>query len=102
MKKIITIIAVMFTMFALSANPRFTLLDVKATNDPKYVNKLLADNDLERFSLPITDKTGRYVNLLKHGTWLIENNDELAFVSVLNGKPIYGTSVLIKYGKEEN
>lgn len=97
-----TILVMMFAMFALSATPKFTLLDTIASNDPKYINKVIADNNLERFSLPITDKTVNCINLLKQGTWLIENDYEAAVVSVYNGKPVYGTSVLINYGKEEN
>ena len=96
------IIAMMFAMFTLSATPKFTLLDTMASNDHKYINKVIKDNNLERFSLPITDKTANYIGLLQNGTWLIENGSEAAVISVFKGKPIYGTSVLINYGKEEN
>ena len=101
MKKLITIVAMMFAMFTLAANPKFTMLDTTASNNPKYINKVIADNNLERFSLPITDKIANYVNLLKQGTWLIENDGEAAVISVFNGKPVYGTSVLIKHEEED-
>lgn len=100
MRKLITIIAMMFAMFALSATPKFTLLDTTSSNQHEYINKVIKDNNLERFSLPITAKTASYASLLQHGIWLIENNGELALISVYKGKPNYGTSVLIKY--EEN
>jgi hypothetical protein len=102
MKKLIMIIAIMFAMFTLSATPKFTLLDYNAGNTPEYVNKILKDNDLERFSVPFTDKIGNYVRLFSHGTWLIEEDGQAAVISIYKGKPIYGTSVLINYGKEEN
>jgi hypothetical protein len=50
-----------------------------------------------RFSLPITNNIGKYVSMFNHGTWLIENDGELALVSIYKGKPIFGSSVLINY-----
>lgn len=97
MRKLITIVAMMFAMFTLAANPKFTLLDSNATSDPKHFNKIVKDNDLELFSVPFTDKIANCVNLLRQGTWLIENEGQAAVISVYKGKPIYGTSVLLKH-----
>lgn len=102
MKKLITIVAVLFAMFALAANPKVTILDVGCGNTTEYVNKILANNDLIKSDTPMTDKTSKYVNMFKQGTFLIENEDEAVLVSIYNGRPIYGSSVLINYGKEKN
>lgn len=95
MKKLITIIAMMFAMFTLAANPKVTILDAGCGNTIEYVNRILTNNNLTKSDAPITNKTTVYVNLFKQGTFLIENDGEVALVSVYNGKPIYGTSVLI-------
>ena len=100
MKKLITILAVLFAMFALSANPKVTILDVGCGNTTEYVNKILANNDLIKSDTPMTDKTSKYVNMFKQGTFLIENEDEAALVSIYNGRPIYGSSVLANCGKK--
>lgn len=96
MRKIITILIMLFAMFALSANPKVTILDVGCGNTPEYVNRIVEDNDLTLVSLPITDKIAKYINMFKQGTFLIENEDEAALVSIYNGRPIYGSSVEIK------
>lgn len=100
MRKLIMIIAIMFAMFTLSATPKFTLLDYNAGNTPEYVNKILKDNNLERLSLPITDKITKYVGHLYRGTWLIEDGIELALVSVCEGQTIYSISVLTKHKQD--
>ena len=97
MRKMITIIAILFTMFTLSATPKFTMLDYNAGNTKEYVNKILKDNNLERLSLPILYKMEKNIGMLCQGTWLIEDGIELALVSVYKGQPIYGISVLTKH-----
>lgn len=102
MKKLITVIALlMFAMFTCVANPKFTMLDYNCGNTPEYVNKILEDNDLTRVSLPITNKITKYASMFQHGTWLIENDGEVALISFYKGKPIFGTSVLIKHEEED-
>jgi hypothetical protein len=66
---------------------------------PEYVNKILKDNNLERVSLPITNKITKYVGHFNGGTWLIEEDGQAAVVSIYKGKPIFGTSVLINCEK---
>lgn len=102
MRKLITIVAVLFAMFALSANPKVTILDVGCGNTTEYVNKILTNNDLIKSNEQMTDKTAKYVNMFKQGTFLIENDGEAALISIYNGKPIYGSAVLINYGSKEN
>lgn len=101
MKKIITIISLLFVMFTLSANPKVTILDVGCGNVPEYINKVLTNNDLTLVSLPMTDKTAKYIGMFKQGTFLIENEGQAALISIYNGKLIYGSSVLINH-EEEN
>lgn len=101
MKKLITIVAMMFAMFTCVANPKFTMLDYNSGNAPEYINEILEDNDLTRVSLPITRKISKYASMFQHGTWLIENDGEVALISFYKGKPIFGTSVLIKHEEED-
>ena len=49
----------------------------------------------------MTNKTAKYVNMFKQGTFLIENDDEVALVSICNGRPIYGSVVLINHEEED-
>lgn len=103
MKKMIAIVTILFVMFTLAANPKVTILDVGCGNTTEYVNKILTNNDLTKSDVPMTDKTSTYINMFKQGTFLIENDGEAAVVSIYNGRPIYGSSVLINcYGKEKN
>lgn len=102
MKKLILIVAMLFAMFTLAANPKVTILDVGCGNTTEYVNKVLTNNDLAKSDAPMTDKTSKYVNMFKQGTFLIENDGEAAVVSIYNGRPIYGSAVLINYGSKEN
>lgn len=99
MKKIIIILALLFAMFTLAANPKVTILDTECGNITEYVDSILANNNLRKADAPMTNKTAKYVYMFKHGTFLIENDGEAALVSIYNGKPIYGTSVLINYGE---
>lgn len=100
MKKLITIVAMMFAMFTLAANPKFTMLDYNCGNTPEYVDSILTDNNLTKSGKPFTNKTAKYASMFQHGTWLIENDGEVALISFYKGKPIFGSSVLIKH--EEN
>lgn len=102
MRKLITIIAMMFAMFTLAAQPKVTILDTNCGNTKEYVNKILTDNNLTKSNAVLTGKILKYVNMFKQGTFLIENEGEAAIISVFNGKTIHGSSVLINYGKEEN
>lgn len=101
MKKLIIICLVFCMMFGLSANPKVTILDVNCGNKTEYISNILTNSNLTLSSAPMTDKTAKYVNMFKYGTFLIENDGETALVSVYNGRPIYGSSVLIKYEEED-
>lgn len=101
MKKLITILAVLLAMFTLAAYPKVTILDVGCGNTTEYINKILTNNDLVKSGVLMTDKTAKYVNMFKQGTFLIENDGEVALISVYQGRPIYGSSVLIKHEEED-
>lgn len=93
MKKLITIIALLFAMFTLSATPKFTMLDYNAGNTPEYIAKFVELDTTKK----IIPEHSKYMYHLRLGTWLIENEGQAAVISVYKGKPIYGTSVLLKH-----
>ena len=101
MKKIITVLAMLCVMFTLAAYPKVTILDAGCGNTPEYINKVLTNNDLTLVSLPMTDKTAKYIGMFKQGTFLIENEGQAALISVYQGRPIYGSSVLINHEEED-
>lgn len=76
--------------------PKVTILDTNSGNTSEYINKIITNNDLILYSAPITNKITRYVGLFKQGTFLIENEGQAALISIYNGRPIYGYSVLVK------
>ena len=78
----ILIVAILFAMFTLAANPKVTILDAGCGNTTEYINKILTNNDLTKSDAFMTNKTAKYVNMFKQGTFLIENDGEVALVSI--------------------
>lgn len=77
------------------AYPKVTILDTKCGNTTEYISSILTNNDLKSNG-PMTSKTANYIYMFKNGTFLIENDGEAAVISILEGRPIYSSSVLIK------
>ena len=98
MKKIITI-AIIATILALAvvkanALPKVTVLDIGCGNTPEYVENTLKSNNLEYADdQRISKELSKYIGMFKFGTFLIEENDEKAIISIFNGKPIFGARV---------
>lgn len=101
MKKLVIIGLVFCMMFGLSANPKVTILDVNCGDTKEYIDNILTNNNLKLSSTYMTNKTAKYINMFKFGTFLIENEDEAALVSIYKGRLIYGASVLIKHEEED-
>ncbi len=100
-KTLLTLIMLITVLFTLAAYPKVTILDVGCGNTTEYINKILTNNNLVKSGVLMTDKTAKYVSMFKQGTFLIENEGEVALISVYQGRPIYGSSVLIKYEEED-
>lgn len=102
MKKFILIVAVLFAMFALSATPKFTMLDYNCGNTPEYTAKFVKLDTTKK----IAQEHINYICSLRSGTWLIEFEDgQTVYCSLYKGNIIAGGYVqhfLINYGKEEN
>lgn len=96
MRKIITIIAVLFTMFTLSALPKYTMLDYNCGNTPEYTAKFVELDTTKK----VSKEHSKYLYPLRSGTWLIEFDDgQKLYVSVYNEKIIscgYPERILIK------
>lgn len=90
MKKLITIIALLFAMFTLSATPKFTMLDYNAGNTPEYIAKFV-ELDMTKKIIP---EHSKYMYHLRLGTWLIEFDDgQKVFCSFYKEKIIAGAYV---------
>lgn len=99
MRKLITITILAtilaFTAVKATALPKVTVLDIGCGNTPEYAEKILKSNNLEYANDKlISQDLSKYVGMFKRGTFLIEENDEKALVSVYNGKPIFGARVV--------
>jgi len=91
MKKLISVLAVVFTMFTLSAFPKVTVLDIGCGNTPEYIEKVVKDNNLELDNNTlISKKLSNYVHLFKQGTFVVEEDEEKMLISVYQGKVIFG------------
>lgn len=99
MRKLITI-TILATILALAAVkatalPKVTVLDIGCGNTPEYVEKTLKSNNLEYADdKHISQDLTKYVGMFKQGTFLLEENDEKALISIYNGKPIFGARVV--------
>ena len=94
MKKLITILAVLFAMFTLSAFPKFTMLDYNCGNTPEYIAKFVKLD----LNTKLDNEHTKYMFSLRSGTWLIEYEDgKTAFCSFYNGKIIAGAYVLEQF-----
>lgn len=100
MKKLITVIALLFTMFTLSAYPKYTMLDYNCGNTPEYTAKFVELDTTKK----ISSKHSKYLGHLRKGTWVIDYEDgQKLYVSYYNDKIIacgYVKRLLINY--EEN
>lgn len=87
MKRFITIIAVLFTMFTLSAFPKFTMLDTNCGNTPEYTAKFVELDLTKR----VSQDHSRYLCSLRNGTWLIEFDDgQKLYASLYSGQVLLG------------
>lgn len=94
MKKLISVLAVLFTMFTLSAFPKVTVLDIRCGNTPEYIEKVVKDNNLELDNNTlISKKLSNYIHLFKQGTFVVEEDEEKMLISVYQGKVIFGKSL---------
>ena len=96
MKKFVTIVAVLFTMFTLSATPKFTMLDYNCGNTPEYTAKFVELDTTKK----IDQEHVKYVCSLRSGTWIIEFDDgQKLYASLYNGNIIscgYPKRLLVK------
>lgn len=96
MKKIITI-AILATILAVKATalPKITMIDYNCGNMPEYIEKTFKSNNLEYANdRRISKELSKYIGMFNFGTFLIEENDEKALVSIYNGKCILGARVV--------
>lgn len=98
MKKtmIIAIIATILALAAVKATalPRITMIDYNCGNTPEYIEKTLKSNSLEYANeRRISKELSKYIGMFNFGTFLIEENDEKALISIYKGKPIFGARV---------
>lgn len=98
MKKtiIIAIVATILALFAVKATalPKVTVLDMGCGNTPAYIEKIVKENNLELDNnTPISKKLGNFVHLFKHGTFVVEEDEEKMLISVYQGKVIFGKSL---------
>lgn len=101
MKKIITVISLLFIMFTLSAYPKFTMLDYNCGDTPEYTAKFV-ELDMAK---KVSQEHVKYLYHLKAGTWLIEFDDgQILYCSFLPGNLVFGgyvKQILINH-EEEN
>lgn len=86
MKKFIIIIALLlFTMFTLSAFPKFTMLDYNCGNTPEYTAQFV---ELDK-SKKVDREHTKYMYPLRSGTWIIEFEDgQKVYCSLYKGNII--------------
>ncbi len=99
MKKLVSVIAALFTMFTLSAFPKFIMLDSKCGNLPEYTAKFVELDKTKK----VSQEHSSYLSFLRAGTWLIEFDDgQKLYASFYKGNIIAGGYVkLLKCEVEE-
>lgn len=101
MRKIITIISLLFVMSTLNAYPKFIMLDYNCGNTSEYTAKFVELDKQKK----ISQEHMNYIGHLRRGTWLIEFEDgQKVYCSLLPGNMMCGGYVkqlLINY-EEEN
>lgn len=101
MKKIITVISLLFAMFTLAAYPKFTMLDYKCGNTLEYTAKFV-ELDLTK---KVSQEHNNYLLYLRAGTWLIEFDDgQILYCSFLPGNLVFGgyvKQILINHEEED-
>lgn len=91
---LIMLIAAAFATFKATALPKITMIDYNCGNSSEYVENTLKLNNLEYADdRCISKELSKYIGMFKFGTFLIEENDEKALISIFNGKPIFGARV---------
>ena len=92
---IIAIVATILALAAVKATalPKVTVLDIQCGNTPEYIEKIVKDNNLKLDNTPISRKLGNFVHLFKHGTFVVEEDEEKMLISVYQGKVIFGKSL---------
>lgn len=99
MKKLITVLAMLFVMFTLSAYPKYTMLDYNCGNTPEYTAKFVKLDTTKK----VDQEHVKYVYPLRFGTWIIDFDDgQKVYASLYNGNIIACgyPKLLISYGKE--
>lgn len=85
MKKLLTVITLLFAMFTLSANPKYTMLDYNCGNTPEYTSKFVELDTTKK----VSQEHVKYVCSLRSGTWIIEFNDgQKVYASLYKGNVI--------------
>lgn len=96
MRKILAVLAVLFTMFTLSAFPKYTMLDINCGNTPEYTAKFVELDTTKK----IDQEYVKYICSLRSGTWIIEFDDgQKVYASLYNGDIIscgYPKRLLVK------
>ena len=88
------IIVMALTAIEAAALPKVTMIDYNCGNTPKYIEKTLKSNNLEYADERLFSKELlKYIGMFNFDTFLIEENDEKALVSIYKGKPIFGARV---------
>ena len=100
MKKLITVLTMLFVAFTLSAYPKFTMLDYNCGNTTEYTAKFVELDTTKK----VSQEHVNYVIHLRSGTWIIDFEDgQKVYCSLYKGSIIacgYPKHILIKYGKE--
>lgn len=88
------IIVMALTAIKATALPKVTMIDYTPGNTPEYIEKTFKSNNLEYADdRRISKELSKYIGMFNFGTFLIEENDEKALVSIYKGKPIFGARV---------
>lgn len=101
MKKLITVITLLFVMFTLSAYPKYTMLDYNCGNTPEYTAKFVELDTTKK----VSQEHSKYLYPLRSGTWIIEFDDgQKLYASLYKGNVIaggYPKRLLINYEEED-